>query len=337
MKKTSISLITLSSFTILLGLFAIVPSVAAQSKPAAPAPNTSGGQALEIGPPLITLKANPGETVKAKVSLRDISTTKLVVTNEINDFVSEGETGTPKILLNDGEPSPYSIRSWITPLPKFTLVPKQVQTLDVTIKVPQNAAPGGYYGVIRFTGTPPDLEGNGVSLSASLGALVLLTVNGNAKEELAVEQFSILADGKVGNLFESAPNGILERFKNTGNIHVQPVGQIDIKDMFGNLVGTVIVNNPSPRNVLPGSIRKFEQSIDEKVIGNKWLFGRYTATMTINYGANNQTLTKSVEFWVIPYKLIAAIIIGLIIIFFGIRFALKRYNERILSQGRRRR
>lgn len=331
---------TITGLAILISLFAFVPFAAAQSKtalPAAPpAAANNSGQALEIGPPVINLSANPGETVKAQISLRDISNSKLVVTNEINDFVADGENGAPKILLNQTEPSPYSIKSWITPLPQFTLVPKQVQQLRVTVKVPANAAPGGYYGVIRFTGTPPDLEGTGVSLSASLGALVLLTVKGDVKEEVTVEQFALTKDGKTGGIFESAPNGVMERFKNTGNIHEQPVGQVDIKDMFGNLVGTVIVNNPSPRNILPGSIRKFDQPLD-KAIGNKWLFGSYTATLTANYGVNNQVLTATTTFWVIPYTLVAIIIIALIVIFALLYFGIRRYNQYIIGQARGRR
>jgi hypothetical protein len=313
--------------TLLLGLFAFTSHALAVEAPATKTP--ASGQALEIGPPVINLTANPGETVKAQISLRDISSSKLLVTNEINDFVADGENGVPKILLDEKEANPYSIKAWISPLASFTLVPKQVQTVGVTVQVPATAAPGGYYGVIRFTGTPPDLDGTGVSLSASLGALVLLRVNGNVTETLSIEQFGFTKGGSLGNFFETAPTGVMERLKNTGNIHEQPVGQVDIKDMFGNVIETIIVNNPSPRNILPSSIRKLEQKLD----GNKWLFGLYTATLTLNYGLNNEQLTATTTFWVIPYTLIAIILIALIAVFFILRFALRRYNQSILKKA----
>ncbi len=56
-----------------------------------------------------------------------------------------------------------------------------MKNLPITINVPANASPGGYYGVIRFTATPGKLDQSGVALSASLGALDFIRVNGDAK------------------------------------------------------------------------------------------------------------------------------------------------------------
>ncbi len=332
MKKIiSITTIALGTLSLAFGLFAAVPHVAAQA-----ATTPGSGQALEIGPPVINLVADPGQTVKAQISLRDISTSKLIVTNEVNDFVANGEDGTPKILLKETEPNPYSMRTWITPLPQFTLVPKQIQTLSVTLKVPTTASPGGYYAVIRFTGTPPELQGTGVSLSASLGALVLLRVNGAAKEQMNVVEFSANKDGKTNWLFESLPVNFVERIKNDGNIHEQPIGQIAVTDMFGKPVAAFSVNSP-PRNVLPNSIRKFDATMDSKAAENRWLFGKYTATLTLKYGTDHKVLTSTTTFWIIPYTLIAIIILILIAVSSALFFGIKRYNRYIISQARRRR
>ncbi len=82
--------------------------------------------------------------------------------------------------------------------PEQLLVPRQIKSLPLNIEVPASAAPGGYFGVVRFTGTAPELKGTGVSLSASLGSLVLVRVNGNAKEKLDVAEFSVNQGGKPG-------------------------------------------------------------------------------------------------------------------------------------------
>ncbi len=291
---------------------------------------SSSGQALEIGPPVINLSADPGTTVKTTISLRDVSPTNLLVTGQINDFIAEGEDGTPKILLN-GESSPYSFKSWVSPLASLTLTPKQLKTLTVTINVPKNASPGGYYDVIRFTGTPPNLNGTGVSLAASLGSLVLRTVNGQAEEHLSVAEFSASHNGATGTLFEAAPIVFTERLQNTGNIHEQPSGLVTVKDMFGNVVATLGVNQP-PRDILPDSIRKFTSSLDSSNIGNKILFGLYHADLSVTYGANKQTITSSMTFWVIPYTLIGIIIAALVIGFILLRQAVKRYNRYIIKK-----
>lgn len=324
---------TLFTLALTLAITSIIAPVNAATT-TQPRPNPSeAGQALEIAPPVLTLSADPGQTIKSKISIRDVSTSKLIVQGEVNDFVANGEDGTPKILLDEGETSPYSMKAWFQPLTSLTLNPKQIEDLPITIRVPADAAPGGYFSVVRFTATAPQLNGTGVSLSASLGALVFMRVNGAAKEGMTLEEFKVTTDkGQTKKIFESAPLMFVERLKNTGNVHEQPAGQVTITDMFGKKVATVNVNLP-PRNILPGSIRRFEQKLDKAVIGNTFLFGRYTATAKITYGSNKQVVTDSVTFWVIPYKLIGFGILGLIIAFFLLRKAIRSYNQSIIRRA----
>lgn len=294
-------------------------------------------QALEISPPVVNLSGNPGETVKTQISIRDVANIPLIVNSQVNDFVASGEDGVPKLLLQEGEESPYSMKSWFGALEQLNLEPKKIKNLTVTINIPKNAAPGGYYSTIRFTATAPGIEGNGVALSASLGALVLMRVKGDAQENLSIAEFSTAdTNHKAAWLFESAPVNFVLRTKNSGNLHEQPVGQATIKDMFGNTIGLVNINLEK-KNVLPGSIRRFEAPLDKAVIGDRMLFGRYTADLTVTYGTDGKKVTETVAFWVVPWKLILVVIIVLVGGFFLIRFGLRRYNDYILSRAPRRR
>jgi hypothetical protein len=322
-----------------IGIYAPVALAATPPAKAAaptPPPVNNAGQALEIAPPVITLSADPGKVIKTQINLRDISSSNLLVKGQVNDFVAAGEDGTPKILLDDTSNNPYSIKGWVASFPDLLMIPKQIRTLPVTITVPADASPGGHYGVVRFTATPPELKDTGVSLSASLGSLILINVSGDIKESMNVQEFTVSHNGKAGTLFESAPVSFTERLKNTGNTHEQPTGQVVITDMFGKKVGAVNVNLP-PRNVLPNSIRKFDQPLDSTVIGNKKLFGRYTADLKVDYGAKKQSTTASLTFWIIPYKLIGIIVAVLIIGFFILRFFIRRYNRSIINRASRRR
>lgn len=298
------------------------------------------GQALEIAPPLINLTANPGQTITTQIFLRDVSKGDLIVTGQANDFTASGENGTPKILLNpsDSANNPYSMRSWVVAPAELHLIPKEVKSMKITINVPAAASPGGHYAAIRFTATPPELKSSGVSLSTSLGALILMTVNGNVKESMSIKDFSVNKGGKTASLFQSAPLNFVERLENKGNIHEEPRGLVTITNMFGKKVATLGINQP-PRNVLPASIRKFDQNLDKTVIGSKKLFGRYTAKLDVTYGKNNsQKVSSTMSFWVIPYKLIAIVIAVLIVGFFALRYGIKRYNRYIIGRsGNRRR
>lgn len=313
-----------------LALIYAMPEAHAATKPTAGA---GEGEALAIDPPIINLKANPGQIIKTNIMLRDVSGTDLIVTNQVNDFVAAGEAGTPKILLNGSGNDPYSMKYWVSPLSILTLKPSQVKTIPVVINVPESASPGSHFAVIRFTGQPPQLQGQGVSLSASIGSLVFLTVSGNIKEHLSITNFSVSKDGNTGSFFRSTPLTFSEKIKDSGNLQEQPSGEVVVTDMFGHTVAAMEVNQP-PHSILPSSTRKFTEQLDKSVIGNKRFFGRYTAQLTITYGGTNpKTITAQLTFWVIPWVLILIIIAAIIIAFFIFRHLMRRYKRRILSQA----
>jgi hypothetical protein len=343
MNRKYIHNIIIGFITVVITVWSVVPMAAsAQTRTATPpkaasAPPPNYGQALEIAPPVIYLNVNPGQQVKTQIFLRDISSGELIVTGQANDFTASGEDGTPKLILDAEEGNnPYSMKAWVVAPAELRLVPREVKTMQITINVPKDASPGGHYGIIRFTATPPSLKSSGVSLSTSLGALMLVTVSGPVSEKLTISDFTVNHDGKNASVFQSGPLNFVERIKNEGNIHEQPTGQVTIKDMFGRKVANLNINLP-PRNILPASTRKFEQPLDKSVIGKRRLFGRYSASLTVTYGKNKQSTTSSLVFWVIPYRLVAIVILALIAGFFALRYGIRRYNKYIIGSSSKRR
>ncbi len=301
---------------------ACTPGIALSA--AAPA---GGGQGLEISPPVMELTADPGQSVTANIRLRNVTSGRLVVSGQANDFAAKGEDGEPEILLDEKEASRFSLKYWIPSVPGFSLAPQEVKTAQVQIRVPANAEPGGHYGVIRFTGVPPELEGTGVSLSASIGTLVLMRVSGEISEKLSVADFTVSRLGQRGTFFESGPIKVTERLKNEGSVHVKPVGDVVVTDMFGKQVAKLPIANPA-RNVLPDSVRKFEQDLPQKN-----LIGKYTATFTAAYG-NGKTLEGGkVTFWVVPAKKLIVGFIALLLLVLLLRYAVRRYNRYIIKQA----
>lgn len=285
----------------------------------------NAGQGLEISPPLLDLKADPGQVIKTQIRVRNVTKDTLIVKAQFEDFVANGEDGQPKILLNANEKSPYSIKDWLGAPATVTLASQQREVMDVTVTVPKDASPGGHYGVVRFTGTPPELEGTGVSLSASVGTLILVNVSGNVTQSAKVAELFTSHNGKRGNLFEYGPVTITTRVQNTGNIHFQPKGTIQVTNMFGKNVYVEQLNQDN-RNILPGSIRKFEQTMN-----NKLLFGRYTVRADVVYGSDSQITSATSTFWVIPYKLIAIIILAVV----GLFLLGRQYNRYIIKRSKK--
>lgn len=291
----------------------------------------NSGQALEISPPVIELSANPGQSITTNIKVRDVSNSELIVRGKADDFGAGDENGDPKILLDQKEATRFSLKYWIASVPDLRLVPREIKTVTVRINVPKNAEPGGHYGVVRFTGTPPDLEGQGVSLSASIGALILLKVSGPVTEKVDIVDFFATKGIGKNILFEQGPINFVERLKNTGSVHVKPTGSMDIFDSFGNLVDVVPVNQP-PRNILPDSIRRFNQTWNKK-----WLLGRYRARINLSYGSASAPLVAGTTFWVIPWKLIVLVIFILVVLFFTLRRGIRNYNRRIIAKASKRR
>ena len=284
------------------------------------------GQGLEISPPLVELNTDPGKTVTFEIRLRNITQGTLIAKSDVDDFVAQGEEGQPKLLTEaNAEPSPYSIKGWARAIPEVRLVSQEVKATTITLDVPADASPGGHYGVVRYTAAPPELEGTGVALSASIGSLVLIKVSGDVKESAKFEEFFTTQSGKRKSFFEYGPITFVERVKNEGNVHFKPIGTVRITNMFGKEAGVLTINEKGG-NVLPASIRKFEQTLN-----SKWMFGRYNAEANIQYAGKN--ISGSLSFWVIPYKLIAVVLGGLIALFLAIRWFLRKYVQRAISKA----
>ena len=322
-------------------IFAVVALVlvAGPAAYAVTAPATSSGspgQGLEISPPVIELSANPGQTITTSIRIRNVTKGELIAKGKADDFgAGASEDGQPKLLLDETGATRYSLKFWVQSVSDLDLAPQELKTNIIKIVVPANAEPGGHFGVVRFTAVPPNLNGTGVALSASVGALILLKVSGAITEKVSLAQFS--SGTKVSDVlfkkldfFEHGPIDFLVRVRNEGSVHEKAVGTINVTSWTGKKVATIAVNDKGG-NVLPDSVRRFVQRLDKRQ-----LFGYYTVKLSLNY-SNGKLLTGKLGFWVIPWKLLLLGLVGLIVLWFLLKIGLRRYNDHIIAQSRRRR
>jgi hypothetical protein len=299
--------------------------------PAANADSSTGAQGIQISPVLINLNANKGQVYKLDLKVTNVTAGPLVLTSSINDFKAKDESGTPQVILdNTGPVGTYSLRAWISPIPTFTLQSQQGRTISFLVNIPPNAEAGGHYGVIRFSGVPPSRAGQQVSLNASVGVLILARVAGNITEHLTLKQFFTEQNGHQRSVLANGPVTMVARIQNIGNVHVEPVGNLTVKNIWGKTVASYPFGSQT-KNVLPGSIRRYPQTFDKS-----WLFGRYTANLNAAYGTTGGALLGSTTFWVIPYKLVLLALAILIVLVLIIRRSLKRYNDRVIRRHTRR-
>jgi hypothetical protein len=165
-----------------------------------------------------------------------------------------------------------------------------------------------------------------------------LRVSGAIVDKVGVAEFSAgqKPEGPNGTFvkrgfFEHGPVDFVVRVKNEGSVHERVQGTIEVTNIFGKKVGSVKVNDKGG-NVLPDSIRKFEQQLS-----SKRLFGLYTAKLNLSYLNGGKKLNASVGFWVIPWKLLLLGLVALVALAYVLKIGIKRYNEHIITQARRRR
>lgn len=310
----------------LLGIAVLVISLlsAPLSSQAATA---TGSQGIQVSPVIVNLNAENGRSYDIKLTVTNVTAGPLVLTSDVNDFKSKDESGNPQVILTPTEDSEnYSLDTWVSPIPEMTLQASESRTIAFTVNVPASAEAGGHYGVIRFSGVPPSQASSTVSLNASVGVLLLARVQGDITEKLVVEEMFTAKDGKKGTFFPNSPVTIVTRVKNTGNVHVQPVGTLVVKNMLGKTVGSYPFGS-NAKNVLPGSIRRYEQKFDKK-----FLFGRYSVNLTAAYGTTGGVLQGSTTFWIIPFKLIIFLIVLIVLVVLLTRRGLKRYRARVIRQ-----
>jgi hypothetical protein len=288
-------------------------------------------QGVQVSPAKVELNTTRGKTYTINLKAMNVTGGDLTYSTSVEDFTSADETGTPKIIENGNLPDTASIKTWVSIESGFTLGSHKEKNVDAIVTVPNNAEAGGHYGVVRFSGSTPNINTTGVGVTASAGVLFLIKVDGAITEKANLASFfTANNDGKQNSFFENGPINFAVRIQNVGNIHVKPTGNIEIKDMFGNIAGTITVNGTTPpSNVLPNSIRRFDVKWDKS-----WMFGLYTANLALGYGTTGQAITNTITFWVIPYKIILAALLILVTIIFILKQLIKAYNKRIAERVR---
>jgi hypothetical protein len=314
---------------VVFSVAAVIATVSSMLVLPASAQTSTAAQGIEISPALVELNAGKGNSYTIKLKVTNVASAALEYTTTIEDFAAKDETGSPQVLIDSTLPPNASVKTWVSIVPKFTLQSRESRDIIADVTVPDNAEPGGHYGVIRFAGRAPDVKDTGVGLAASAGVLMLIRVDGAITEQASIASlYSANADGKQQSIFESGPINFVTRIQNDGNIHVKPVGSLVVHDMFGGLVTTMAIND-TKSNVLPHSIRRFNSEYK-----SGWMFGMYTAELSLGYGTTGQAITGTTTFWVIPYKLLLVILAVIITLVFIFKRMLKAYNKRIIAKAR---
>lgn len=284
-----------------------------------------GDFSMTVTPPLFQLSVAPGNIWKSSITVVNTNAYDITVYARPVDFAPTGEEGRGEFLkpMSDlnGSTSPDALSGWIAVSREGFVVPRdQTLTIPFTVAVPENAPPGGHYAAIMVTNQAGDPEKGTINVASAIASLVFLSVAGD------VEEVGVIRDFYPDKVFNTTPEASFTlRFENKGNVHLKPVGNIVITNMWGRPRGTIEIGGKNEfGNVLPGSVRKF--NFTWRGDDTELDIGRYKAITTLSFGSEGrQNISRTISFWVVPVVPLLKIMGGLGIMLFFAIWGAKRY------------
>jgi len=275
-------------------------------------------QAVTVGPAKMEYSVAPGDVIETTLFLMNETGEDAAFYPSFEKFIEED--GKKTFLKDESD-----LASWIeTEVPVF-LKAGEKKNVPFTIKVPEKAEPGGHFAVIWWSTAPPT-GGKQVSIVTRAGILVMLRVSGDIREEGRLSHFSTAGSKRI---FWSFPVGFSITFKNDGNVHLKPTGDITVKNILGRTKAVVKVNEYLLQ-ILPGSKRSF----DPKWETAKFAFGPYKAEISLTYGESQKQVSQSFWFVLIPLKILLLVIFALALVLFVLPQGIKKYNQWIINKAK---
>jgi len=286
--------------------------------------------ALSVAPTLVELGTQPGELWQSSVRVINSNSFPLTVYGLLVNFRPQGERGQGEFIpVVPSETNGATLAEWITlPEATVTIAPGASGNIPFTVAVPSDAAPGSHFAALQVSTQPLNAAPGqpGLQTAQIVSSLFFIRVSGDINEVATIRSFT------ADNSLTAVPStDIVLRFENKGNVHLQPQGDIRIKNMWGAERGRIPVNfNTSFGNALPDTIRRYEFSWQ----GTPSFFdiGRYSAEATLAYGQEGrQFVTQKTHFWVIPLAAILVTLGVLLSIGLFLFWMVRSYVERMFA------
>ena len=303
---------------------------------------------IEISPLPIELTTKPGTSTSATLRVRNSGTLPEVLKASLKIFSQDGPNGT----VNLRNPGPGDeVVKWVSfDRPVFLAPPGEWQSIKMTVNVPASAAFGYYYAVQFALANPPKTQPGQAGLQGAVAIFVLL----NADAPGASRKIDVTTFSSDHTSYEFLPVNFTVRVHNSGNVHAAPHGNIFIKR--GSKQVAALDVNSTEGQVLPGSNRVFKVSWNDGFpvyvpildasgqpvldkngqpkMSLKWdfskvshlRFGHYTADLLLVYndGQRDIPITGTLSFWVVPWRIVAAVLIIGVFMAIGIWATLRR-------------
>lgn len=287
---------------------------------------------LTASPTSYDLVTTPGTTLNEKVRIRNNTDSPVNLKVELKKLVADA---TGQITLQDFQKGD-DYAQWISVQnASFSAQPKEWSDIPFTLTVPQQAAFSYYWALlVSVESQKSQINTPQTKITGAVAIPVLLAIRRNG----LVFSGSIASFKTSNQFYEYLPVDFSLTFKNSGNVHIKPRGNIFITDWTGKQIDSIGIND-AQANVLPGSVRTYTSlwnngfiTLEDKIEDGKivtdakgnpqkqlkihfdkllnFRIGKYTATalVVVSGDKRDYSFEQTVNFYVFPWKIVLGII-----------------------------
>jgi hypothetical protein len=285
--------------------------IAFLSTPAAFAQSTTS-QNITMSPASTLLSAKAGTTVTKSFEILNSGGDSYDIVTSAAPYRVTGLEYSPNFTQLPGT---TETSNWIKIANPSTVVgPQKAATINYSVTVPKNTAPGGYYAVL-FAETRPNTEtqGTGVVPRNRVGNILYITVEGPVETagEAAIDSVSGF------NYKTSIPLGFT--VSNTGGIHFETT----IKSVVKSITGKEVFSASIERYVLPQT---------KRYIAADWTptspIGYYTVSRSAIVAGKEKSFPDEKVLYIQPWVAVAVLaLIASVIFYFASRASQRRKSS----------
>jgi hypothetical protein len=259
--------------------------------------------ALSFAPSQLSTEAFPGVPISEELQLFNETTDNVRVDVQPAGMqVNDAQKGSGQLLLEEAD-RPL----WLTVSPSsFTLAPGERKTVQVRIVLPSDVRGTLMAGVALFSSPVRSAEEGGVSIRAVTGPFIFVRPVGQADESAKAELVKLESDSSF-SVRSSLPISLRATIANTGDVHIIPSGEVEVRGLFGRVLATLPLNAEG-RLVLPHTVRDIPIAWGGTEVAPAWKrelagpFGPVTVTVRLPAENGDSASVATKRFFFLPWR-----------------------------------
>jgi len=282
---------------------------------------------FKISPTIIEEKLEPGSSYDFVMNIQNLGTAEALLYPIARNIISIDDNQRPVYSSTEGE-FQYELASWITyQESQIRLMPGESSMLHFKVAIPADASPGSHMAGLFLSSKPPEDVKLGSAIALDVGSIIHFQISGEVVQDTRIREFF-----SEKTVYGTPGANFTINVENLGNILSRPRGLIDITNMFGKKVASIPVNE-DVFGIFPKKSREFKAIWAPEDMH----IGRFEAVVALSIEGpeGNQTISRVLQFWILPMKLIMPILGGLLTLIVVVYFLLRLYVNRQLAGYRR--